>query len=237
MQPRVVAGTLSFDPTPESGGFVDNSDRDRDYLELNLRAGFRVHPALDVFVEGRRFDTEYDRAIDDDGFARSSEGIEAVAGAELNVTGKLLGEFYVGRREWEYDDPRFGTTDGPTFGMDLTWNATGLTTVSLTGARRVGVTTVPGATDVDVTDIGFGVDHELRRNLILSLRVSSGSETFEGVNRKDDLTRSNFVVRYLMNRRLHVSLGYRLEDRTSSGADRGREFEVRRVFLGFVAAL
>jgi hypothetical protein len=128
---------FEFDDVQGIGEIIDNSDRDRRSQRYDLRLGYSVQPALDLFAEFRQFETDYDQTFDNDGFERSSEGSAVVAGLELDVTGKLRGELYFGSREYEYDDPRFSDSDGPTFGADLTWNVSGLTTILLSADQRV----------------------------------------------------------------------------------------------------
>ena len=85
-----------------------------------------------------------DQRIDNDGFQRDSNGTEFVVGTTFDASGTIFGEAYIGTRETEYDDPRFLTADGPTFGLDLTWNPSGLTTVELSASREIDSTTVTG---------------------------------------------------------------------------------------------
>lgn len=233
----ISIGNLTFDDVADVGGTISNADQDREQRLLDFRGGYLLQPGFRLFAEGRFFETDYDREFDNDGFQRSSEGQAIVAGAELDLTGKLFGEVFYGYREHEYEDPRFGQSDGPTYGVDLTWNATGLTTLNLSAARRIAPTTIVGASETEVTEIGLNVDHELRRNLVISIEIARKDEDFTGVDRKDDSVASSISVLYMMNRKLHLDLGYSYDRRESSGSALGRDFRRNIVFLSLIGQI
>ncbi len=229
---------LDFDATPVPGGSISNDDRDRDLREFGLRAGLAVSPDFVVYTEGRIDEIDYDLERDRDGFQRSSDGWELRLGSLLDFTGRTSGEFYVGYLSRNYDDPRFSDTDGPSFGGAVSWNMSGLTTVTLSGSRSIDSTTVIGASGITRTRLALGIDHELRRELILSLAIEGANEDFEGLDRNDDLTRVELGGRYLANRYLQLSFGYRFREREVSPASAGgRAYAINEVFLRVVGQL
>ena len=66
------------------------------------------------------------------------------------------------------------------------------------------------------TRLGLRVDHELLRNLILSLEWTTVDEDFDGIDRKDEIDTVDFSARYLMNRRAELVLAYSHRDRDSN---------------------
>lgn len=234
----LVYQTLDFDPTPTAGGSVNNDDRDRSLADLGLRLGYAVSPDYAVYVEARADEIDYDQRADRDGFRRSSEGAEARLGTLLDFTGTTKGEFYVGYLSRDYDDARYSNGEGMTFGGRVDWNITGLTTITAAASRTIDSTTVVGASGITKTELALGVDHELLRNLILSLGLALGTDDFDGLDRSDDLSRFEFGGRYLMNRNLELRFGYLFQDRdTSPESSGGRIYEINELFLRVVGQI
>jgi hypothetical protein len=232
VQPGLYVDRFRFDQTKVSGGAVDNSDRDRDRLRGRLRVGYQIADTYGVFVEGDATKVDYDRKVDFRGFERSSDGWELLVGSTIDLGGKAFGEFYAGYRHWSYDDSRFENVSGPTFGADLTWNLTGLTTLTFSAARTIESTTIQNAAGIERTAFGLAADHELLRNLILSAMLSAASEDFQGVDRKDDVFAAGAGAKYLLNRHLYAYLGYHYERRdTSPSTPGGREYAVNALYL------
>lgn len=136
-----------------------------------------------------------------------------VVGTTLDFSGETFGDIFVGYLSETYDDPRFDTIDGPSYGADLSWNVSGLTTVTVSGRREVEPTTVAETAGRDVVRFGLGVDHELLRNLILELRGSTATEDFVGTDREDTVRSARFSARYLMNRWVELKIAYSYTDR------------------------
>jgi hypothetical protein len=104
--------------------------------------------------------------------------------------------------------------------------------VGFTANRSIaetGLTTTAGA---EQSTLSVRVDHELRRNVIVSAALSGGSRDYQGIDRQDDLRRGELSVRYLVNRRAELRAGYVVESQSSGGAARDRDFDVG---TGFVA--
>ncbi len=229
---------LDFDPTNFANGQVNNDDRDRSRAELGLRVGYGVTPDYAVYLETRIDNIDYDQAQDDQGFRRSSDGAEVRVGALLDFTGSTAGEFYIGYLERDYEDARFGKADGATLGAKLDWNITGLTTLRINAERTIDSTTIIGASGITRSRVALGVDHELRRNLILSAELGIGNDEFDGIDRDDDLAGLSIGGKYFMNRHLRVDFGYQYQDRDSSPANTGgRIYEISELFVRVVGQL
>lgn len=231
---RADAGfhTLDFDATQTAAGLVSNDDRDRDLLEFGLRGGYSVSPDLALYAEGRIDQIDYDLARDRDGFERSSDGWELRFGGLLDFTGRTAGEFYVGYQSRDYDDPRFSDARGPSLGGEVSWNMSGLTTLTISGSRHIDSTTVVGASGITKSQLAFGLDHELLRKLILTVEAEVANDDFEGLERNDDLARVELRGRYLANRFLQLLFGYRYRQRDSSPANAaGREYRINEIYL------
>jgi len=231
--------TIDFDDTAlPLGGSISNDDRDRSRGEIGLRLGYGLSPDYALYVETRFDSIEFDQQVDRDGFQRSSSGAEARLGMLLDLTGSTFGEFYIGFLERDFDDPRYGLASGPTFGANVNWNVTGLTTLSVRGERTINNTIVLDTSGIFRTRFTLAADHELRRNLVLNAELTLGNDQFEGTDRVDDVSEFRLGGTYLMNRYMRVLFGYRYRSRdTSPETSPGRVFDVNEVFLQVVGQL
>lgn len=224
---------FNFEDSLGPGGPIDNDDRDRDEVRGTIRLGYAVRPAYSIFVQGDSRSIKYDDRFDDDGFQRDSDGYRISVGTALDFSGKIFGDLLVGYRSDTFDDARYSDVDGFSFGADLTWNISGLTTLRFLGRQSVETTTVQGASAIDATSFALGVDHELLRNLILGLEWNTVEEDFEGIDRKDEVDTIDFSARYLMNRRAELVLAYSYRRRdTQPSTSGGSEFSRDLVSLG-----
>jgi len=234
-----------------SGNVVsqDNRHRDRTRTSLGLRAGMDVTPDYNLFVEGRVKDLEYDQQIDltclgDDPTdpaswcERSFDGWSFTAGSAMDFSGNLFGEFYLGYRSNDYDDPRFGKQDGPTYGLALTWNMTGLTSLEFSGDQTVAATTIIGSSGIDRSTLGIRADHELLRRLLVHAAVRWTQDDFQNITRTDDIVTLAIGGRYMFNRNFEFLFGYdfNTSDTTPGGAG-GLIYDVSRLYAEFKAQL
>ena len=207
---------FAYEDSLGSSGPINNADRDRGVLSGTLRLGYAPTPYYSLFVQAETRSIDYDDQFDDAGFQRDFDGDEISLGVAIDYSGLIFGDFFFGYRSDSFNDPRFADIDEPSFGVDLAWNITGLTTLSLSGRRSVEPTTIVDVSGIVETNFGLRVDHELLRNLILGLEWSTVDQDFDGIVRKDDIDTVDFSARYLMNRRAEVVLAYSHRDRDSS---------------------
>jgi hypothetical protein len=194
-------------------------------------------PDLGFFAEARYFDFDYDTSVDRYGNNLDSDGYDLVAGAEIDLSGVTFGEVFAGYRTIDYADTQsFESQDGFTYGAKLDWNVTGLTTISFGAAQRLLGTTVQGSSGIESNEFDIGVDHELLRNLILSVAYQYNSEDFLNIDRTDDFKRLIFSGEYFLSRRWVIDGGYIYQDRSSDDPD-ADEFSVSQVYLGFKARI
>lgn len=197
-------------------GPINNDDRDRKRIRATMRMGYDALPNNSLFFQTSVQSTEYDFQFDDAGFERSSNGYEFAVGTTLDYSGITFGEIFVGYLSHTYDDPRYADIDDFSFGAEVAWNISGLSTLTFGASRTVEPTTVTPAAGVLATMYRIGVDHELLRNLILSLAWSSVNDDFRGIERVDKVENAEFRARYLMNRRVEMVFGFNHTNRDTT---------------------
>lgn len=223
-----------YDDVPASGGGTLNSDdRDRTVATGTTRFSYDISHRFAPFVEASVNDRSYRLSQDDSGSERDSWGWETVVGTEFDLTGVTYGEVYVGYLHQYYEDPSSNDISGVSFGGNVIWNPTRLTTVTVGAARTVEETTVSGSSGALQTELEVEVDHELRRNVILSTDARVARRDYRGISREDDLASIGPSLRYLVNRFLEFRGGYSFAMRNSSVS--GEDYDTHTVFLGLSA--
>ena len=217
-----------FDDTPRAGGLTDinNDDRDRNRYEGFAQLNYEIVPDYSAFVRGSGNVVEYDDTLDDAGLERSGHGYGIDAGIEIDFGGIIFGDFFAGYRIQERDDDALPTIEGVSFGGDITWNVTQLTTVTGTLEREIRETTQLGSAGSFDTTLAIQVDHELLRNLIVSLNVSGNENDFDGIDRTDYDLVGGVSVDYFLNRYLFFGAVYEHIERISEGNAQGADYSV-----------
>ncbi len=226
-----------FHNVPGSNGIIINDDRDRTRTEGGLRFSYEFIPQVEGFIRGVINTQSYNTRSDDTGLDRSSSGYLAVIGTDIDFTGITFGEIYAGYLFQDLDDPGFNDVEGYVFGGLLTWNVTGLTTVRFDVEREIEETTVGRASSVFASRAGVMVDHELLRNLLLNASFFFTREEFEGIDRNDNLYEVEVGSKYLLNRYLYLSLGYRYTRRDTEQPGEGNNLGYEENVIGFTAQL
>ncbi|MBS9718928.1 outer membrane beta-barrel protein [Pseudohalocynthiibacter aestuariivivens] len=226
---------INFDDTPAAGGaIINNDDRDRLQTEIGGRLGVRRTANGEVFVQGIYNQREYDSAMDDLGFQRDSQGIQAAIGYTGRM-GDLTGEVLVGALSQSYDDARFETVTTPVIGADLTWRASPNTRVTGEIERTIEETTLSGASSYISTTAGARIRHRVAQNMSIASYFFLTQNDYQGVGRTDHLTETGVGLRYYINPKVYVDADYAFRQRLSDVA--GAEFDEHRIYLGVGAEL
>jgi hypothetical protein len=198
---------------------IDQDYRDRTVLQGRSRLSYAVSPNLAVFGQGTFGQSEYDTTQIFGGLPRSrdSSGYTISGGVDFELTALVRGDIAVGYLNEDKDDDFFADVSGLSVDAQMEWFPTRLTTVNFNAGRRVvdiGAFDSPSAVE---TRFGAGVDHELRRNIILSGYAGISNYEYEEIDRKDENLEFGAVATYKMNKRLHWEVFARNRDRDVSG--------------------
>jgi hypothetical protein len=212
--------TIDYDDvTNIFGENVDNSDRNRARTDAHVRFAYEVMPQRSLYLEGAVNSVDYDRPVDNNGIERSSTGYKATAGMNFDLSNLLLGDIYAGYLEQNYDSPTQGDISSSLFGFGLQWFPSRLTSVGLRLDRNVEESTEASASGYLSTTAGVNINHELKRNIILSANADYTENKFKqnvpGQKEREDITGLGLEARYLISRRFYTSLRYRHEYRNS----------------------
>jgi hypothetical protein len=211
------------------GGLVINSDQNREEYSLTPRVSYTFSADYRAFVQAtgdiRTYDTTRDASPDH--FERSSSGYGIAVGNAFDIDRVITGQFYIGYQNQDYDDRRLSTIGGLAFGGSVLWNVTQLTSIKLSGTRAAQETILEGASGVFDTTLEASVEHELLRNVLISLGVTYDNAAYQGVKQTDDTYGVNGSVRWKVNRYLTAGATVNYTKRSSNvGIDRFDRNEV-----------
>lgn len=207
----------------------DNTQNFRDNDETGIRGRLEAEltPRLGLLLRAQTDERDYDNTP-----ALNSEGQSILAGITLN-TDLMRGELAVGQFERDYDDPSVGTFDGLAIAGALEWYVTQLTTLTFTARQDADdqISATAGLPFIS-TQYGARVDHELRRNIILTAGARFGERDYDAVDRNDEFRSYEVGADYLLNRRVALRARYNYDESESDGTLAGRDYEANRLSLG-----
>ncbi|MFN7054741.1 outer membrane beta-barrel protein [Hyphomonas sp.] len=199
---------------------IDQSYRDRTFTEATTRLSYALTPDFAVYGQGsyRISDYRTTQIIGGQARSRDSKGYTAAAGVDFELRSLVRGDIAVGYLKEDKDDAFFADVSGLSIDGRLQWFPTRLTTVSLNAGRSVvdvGAFDSPSAL---ATRGGARVDHELRRNIVVSGFANFANYEYQEIDRKDENVELGLVATYKMNKRVHLDAFYTRLDRDASGA-------------------
>lgn len=225
----------NFTYTNRSGN-PQQHDRDRLLTIYTGRADYAVSPDTAVFLQIAANNRDYRLSATPSvlatypGFqSRDSKGVEALVGANFEVSALARGEIGVGYIKQSFDNATFKDISGFGARAQVEWFPTQLTTVTFTGSRTIEDAGIIGASGYLSTNLGAQVDHELLRNVILSANASYGNDDYKGIDRQDKRYGAGISGTYLLNRSVGVTVGYNYFKQNSRGAAGSGDFDVNKI--------
>lgn len=198
---------------------LNHDDRDRDELTVKNRWTYEDVPGSAFFLEPSINTQEFVDSFNDSGENHDSFAWQVLAGLTIDYSGVTFLEFRGGYVARSFTDPIFDDVDGLTVNGKMTWNVTGLTTVTAGIHRNFEGTNLAGASQVVATGGDLQIDHELLYSLLLSAGATYEVNEFEESTRSDTEWDGFLGFRYFMNRELEFRGDYKHSERVSSEAD------------------
>ncbi len=226
---RLEKQGLNYKDAPlATGGVADQDIRDYTVTTLTGRLEYALSPDTAMFGQLSGNKREYEIKPPRATFNRDSEGSSYLIGVNTDLSNLIRGEVSVGYLQQNYDDPGLSSPKGLALEGKVEYFATPLTTITVSGRRRIEETVAATASSYLSTTFAARVDHELRRNILLMAGAGSEKREFEGANRDDDLLFADAGARFLLNRRVELGARWRFERQDSSGAVSAQDYDVNR---------
>jgi hypothetical protein len=231
-------GTTAPAARPIGTVVCNNDDRDVAIVSAVAKVGYSFSPSYAVFLRGKYNDRDFNSVnpwifpgnggaaleVDDLNINRDSQGWGVDLGIDFELTRLLVGEVFIGYAEQDYDNhPRqpartLADTDAVTFGVDLEWYASMLTTVSFEAKRTIEDTTdvLTNASGFISDRYGVRVDHELMRNVLVFGKVGFGQDDYQQSIRQDDFLTAGAGATFMINNNLDLTASYEYLSRDSN---------------------
>ena len=195
---------------------LNHDDRDRDEVTVTNRWTYEDVPGSRFFIEPSINIQEFIDSFDDNGENHDSFAWQALAGLTIDYSGVTFLAFNSGYTTRSFTDPIFDEVSGLTLNGKMTWNVTGLTTVTLGIHRNFEGTQLAGVSQLRATGGDVQIDHELLYSLLLLAGASYETNEFFDKVRDDTDWDGFFGFRYFVNREFEVRGDYRHSERISS---------------------
>ncbi|WP_232629831.1 outer membrane beta-barrel protein [Methylobacterium sp. Leaf118] len=212
------------------GTVIRQSDRDANQYGVRLRAGYEISPAITPFVETLIDTRVYDTPIDQFGLRRDSDGIAFTAGARVELSRVLSAEVSAGLQHRSYVDRSLRPIQAPLVSAALIWSVSPLTTVRFNQQTGVIETSVPGSSGAFTDVASVEVQHDLLRNLTITLGGTYLANTYDGVPIRERGFSTIARLDYRFNRWLTFRGSYLYSTLTSTSAN--SSYDGHAVLLG-----
>jgi hypothetical protein len=235
----VAAAQYNAAPTL-SGGVSPQSSQNSLVSDAALHASYEIVPDYlgYIRIDGNHYD--YLRALS----SANSTTYRIDFGLQILPRHVIFGNVYAGYLVQNYTQSSLGSTPFPDYGGELVWTVTTLTTLTFDGLRTFYTGTPATTTTIGVgpagngylaSSIGVRADHELLRNLLLTLNATYELDNFQGITRTDNVITAGAGVTYSINRYLFLggSFSYYQRSSTFAGASFNQDVVMLRVGTQF----
>jgi len=213
-----------------NGQRVIQSDRNLNQYGLRLRTAYEISPTITPFVDLLADTRVYDQLRDQTGLRRDSDGIAVTAGARFALSRTLTGEVSAGLQPRSYVDPALKAIDAPLVNAALVWSMSPLTTVRFGAVTGVTETAVAGSSGILTQATTLEVQHDLLRNLSITLGGALLDNQYQGVRINETGFSATARLDYRFNRWLTFRGSYVYQQIDSSAA--GSSFKDNTFLLG-----
>jgi|GEM_PF-1565448 len=199
-----------------AGQRIDNRGRNNTSSDLILRAGYEFSPIWNTYVRATLMTRDNDRYRATPSVSRDSHGYSVVVGTIFDFSELWSGEVFVGpsRRTFEYGG--FDSIDTLTYGGNLLWNITRLTSIRTAAMRTLEPSLVSGSPAYDVTQLWAGVEHELTDNIVLHASIGKRWIDYRQSDLNMGIVSSGVGAIWLINPNLRASAEYNHTSRVVS---------------------
>lgn len=208
-----------------NGARFDGSFRDYDVYGGRARLAYSVNPAQRIYVEARFDRFDYAVANNPPAFPafflrdRSADNFSVRAGYERQITELLQIDVNAGYAQQLYDDPVQPRIRAFSFEANAYYSPTPLTRLRLQALRSIDDTVNPLFSSFLRTEAALYVEHELRRNVVLTAQGRYSTFAAGGGVRLGDEYQVSAGARYFISPRWSLRV-------------RGEHFERTGVFPG-----
>ena len=236
LTPSVDTSRYSFDSGFSGNRIYDQSYRNRVVVTPGVLAAYEFATRRSAVVVVRNT-----TAFFSSGTAvapkRNFNDVSVLAGVDYDIDGVLRARALVGYESRSFTSNAYRTIQAPVAELSLIYNPTGLTTITGTVARRIQDSADETTAGVTALSASLRIDHELRRNILLTASGGISQNDYNGGG-SQTLLAGSVGATYLLNRYAAAGLTYDVTSRASTttvlnlnGFSAGANFVDHRVLL------
>ena len=210
-------------------------DRNRDITSVAGQVEYARSPGAVFFAQATFSRSDYRRnLLLSGGPNRDSDSERIIGGLNLDLPGLIRGTVGLGYSRRDFSSAMYRTVSGFSAQVELTYFVSRLTNLRLAAHRVIDDSAFADNSAFFDTQVGLGVDHELRRNIIVGANANYGWQNYFDSPLGYKVYRIDANAQYLLSRRLRLRLegGYGRRDRTGSGLKQVYDEASGRLTLG-----
>ncbi|MEM6534015.1 MAG: outer membrane beta-barrel protein [Pseudomonadota bacterium] len=211
---RVSENDFQDGEVRDTDAVFDQDFRDNTAVVGRTRVSYAISPNVAVFTQAEYNTREYDLDT-----GRDSSGYALYGGFDFELDALVRGDVAVGYFDEDKDSDALEDVSGLAVDGRLQWFPTRLTTVGFNAGRSVQDLGLVESSSATQTRFGARVDHELRRNIIVSGFASIADEDYDDIDRTDEVLSYGISATYKLNKNVHTEAFARHTERDASGAD------------------
>lgn len=185
--------------------------------DVRLTTRYALAPQRDVVVVARGITQNYYENQAGQA-ARNSKTVEVLTGLDFSLNAVIRFRALVGYEQRTFTSSVYSTRSAPVINADVIWTPSQLTTVSAGLNRSIEDGLSTNATGFTYTTLQAKVDHELRRNVILSGHVQAQLADYTGNQGSQEIYNAGAQVDWRLNRNVTLGARYDYTYRESSPA-------------------
>jgi hypothetical protein len=219
----LAVSAAQYNAAPLVGGGVSPQSFQNVILSTAvLSAAYEIVPDYQGFMRLSASRYTYLRAV-----SANSTTPRIDFGLQIAPRHLIYGNVYAGYLVQNYNQSSTGSFSFPDYGGELVWTVTTLTTLTFDGLRTFYTGTPANGTTSGVGPAGNGylastvgarADHELLRNLLLSVNATYETDNFQGITRTDNVVTAGTGFTYFVNRYLFLGGSFSYYRRSSTFA-------------------
>lgn len=201
--PSLSVTATRHDDVFVAGQRVAQRFRDRTALEAGTTLRWELAPQRALVLDLRA--TSFDHHRREPGQpSRNATTLAALAGIDYAADAVWRVRVLAGLQQRRFADPALKPAQGPMAELSAIWQPSALTTLTATASRRIEDAAELAAVSYSFTGLRLSLDHELRRDLLLSAYAQAQHAQYQQGSGQERLFGLGAGATWLLGRRLRV---------------------------------
>jgi hypothetical protein len=201
--PALAVSDTRFDDVFVAGQRVVQRFRDRTAIEGGTTLRWELAPRRDLVLDLRAVGFDHHRRAPGQP-SRDATTLAALAGIDYAADAVWRVRALAGVQRRDFADRALKPAQGPMAELSAIWQPSGMTTLAATASRRIEDAAELAAVSYSFTGLRLSVDHELRRDLLLSAYGQAQHAQYQQGGGQERLFGLGIGATWLVGRRVRV---------------------------------